>query len=100
MDMSNSFKLTLELYYRKPCAIVHDRFHVIKFLHSEIDQIRRQEMQSATTKGAQQFLKGHRFSLLRACENLKPDKIDTLWPFESQLYPLCTIASRRGLWRV
>jgi transposase len=90
MDMSNSFKLALELYYRKPCAIVYDRFHVMKLLHFEIDQPRREEMQKAVTAGARHFLKGHRFLLLRASENLEPDQIDTLEALLKANGTLCT----------
>lgn len=78
MDMSNSYKLALEEYYRRPCAIVYDRFHVMKLLHLQIDEIRREETRKAETDEAKRFLKGHRFLLLRAMENLEPDQVDAL----------------------
>lgn len=90
MDMSNSYKLALELYYRRPCAIVYDRFHVMKLLHAKIDEIRQEEMRKALTRDAQRFLKGHRFLLLRAMDKLEPEQVDSLVTLLEANATLCT----------
>ena len=90
MDMSNSYKLALELYYRRPCSIVYDRFHVMKLLHFAIDQIRREEMRKAISDEARRFLKGQRFLLLRASENLEPEQLDALETLLKANGTLCT----------
>lgn len=71
MDMSAAYKLALETYYRRPCAIVYDRFHVIKLLNEQIDEIRREEMRNAESDEVRKIIKGKRYLLLYARENLR-----------------------------
>jgi transposase len=71
MDMSAAFKLAVETYYRRPCAIVYDRFHVIKLLNHQIDEIRREEMRNAESDEIRKVIKGKRYLLLYGSENLR-----------------------------
>lgn len=73
MDMHEPYRLSLERYYKRPCAIVHDRFHVMKLLNEHVDGIRRDEIAKAKDDGSKRYIKGQRYILLRANENLTKD---------------------------
>ncbi len=73
MDMSGSYKLAVETYYRRSCAIVYDRFHVMKLINKQIDEIRRAVMRDAATDEIRKIIKGQRFLLLYGSENV-PEK--------------------------
>lgn len=73
MDMHEPFKLAVEEYYRRPVAIVYDHFHVMKLLNEQLDDIRRDEARRVEDVLGKRLIKGSRYLLLRAQENLKPD---------------------------
>lgn len=74
MDMSNSYKLAVEEYYRRSVEIVYDRFHVMKLVNHELDEMRREEMGKALTEDAKKAIKGKRYLLLYGFENLTDDR--------------------------
>lgn len=78
MDMSAAYKLAVETYYRRPCAIVYDRFHVVKLLNEQIDEIRREEMRNADSDEIRKIIKGKRFLLLYGSENLRKRDVEPL----------------------
>lgn len=78
MDMSAAYKLAVETYYRRPCAIVYDRFHVIKLLNEQIDEIRREEMRNAENDEMRTIIKGKRYLLLYGSENLRKRDVEPL----------------------
>jgi transposase len=78
MDMCDAFKLAVKLYYRRPCPIVYDRFHVTKMMNEVIDDIRREEMRNAESDEQRGVLKGQRYLLLYALENLEQSKVERL----------------------
>lgn len=78
MDMSNSYKLAVETYYRHPVAIVYDRFHVMKLINHELDELRREEVRKALTEEGKKAIKGKRYLLLYGLEKLENDKRDEL----------------------
>jgi transposase len=73
MDMHEPFRLAVEEFYRKPVTIVFDHFHIMKLLNAELDEIRRDEVRRLEDKEGRKIIKGSRFLLLRASENLQPD---------------------------
>jgi len=78
MDMCAAYKLAVETYYRRPCAIVYDRFHVIKLLNEHIDEIRREEMRNAESDEIRKIIKGKRYLLLYGRENLRKRDVEPL----------------------
>jgi len=78
MDMSNSYRLAVEKYYRYPVSIVYDRFHVMKLINHELDELRREEVRKALTEDSRRAIKGKRYLLLYALENLQDDKREQL----------------------
>jgi transposase len=90
MDMSAAYKLAIETYYRRPCAIVYDRFHVIKLLNEQIDEIRREEMRTATNDDVRKVIKGKRYLLLYAHENLRARDVEPLKELLMLNANLCT----------
>ena len=78
MDMHAAYKLAVETYYRRPCAIVYDRFHVIKLLNEQIDEIRREEMRNAASDEIRKIIKGKRYLLLYGHENLRKGYVEPL----------------------
>lgn len=73
MDMHEPYRLAVTEYYRRDVDIVFDHFHVIKLLNHEIDEIRRDETRRLEHQEGKRLIKGSRYLLLRACENLTPD---------------------------
>lgn len=73
MDMHEPYRLAVQEYYNRPCTIVYDRFHVMKLLSEHLDEIRRDEVRKAEASDAQKYLKGQRYVILRANENLTDD---------------------------
>lgn len=78
MDMNAAYKLAVETYYRRPCAIVYDRFHVIKLLNEHIDEIRREEMRNAENDEMRKIIKGKRYLVLYGSENLRKRDVEPL----------------------
>jgi len=76
--MCDAFKLAVRQYYRRPCPIVYDRFHVTKMMNEVIDDIRREEMRNAESEEHRGVLKGQRYLLLYALENLEQSKVERL----------------------
>jgi len=74
MDMSNSYKAAVEEYYRRPVAIVYDRFHVMKLVNHELDEMRREEVRKAVTEDAKKAIKGKRYLLLYGLEKLTENR--------------------------
>jgi transposase len=90
MDMNAAYKLAIDTYYRRPCAIVYDRFHVIKLLNEQIDEIRREEMRNAETDEIRKIIKGKRYLLLYARENLRNRDVEPLKELLHLNANLCT----------
>lgn len=90
MDMNAAYKLAIDTYYRRPCAIVYDRFHVIKLLNEQIDEIRREEMRNAETDEIRKIIKGKRYLLLYARENLRNRDVEPLKELLQLNANLCT----------
>lgn len=90
MDMSAAYKLAIETYYRRPSAIVYDRFHVIKLLNEQIDEIRREEMRNAESDDIRKIIKGKRYLLLYARENLRNRDVEPLKELLRLNANLCT----------
>lgn len=63
MDMWKAYQSSVEEVFTK-AKVVHDRFHLIKYLNDAIDKVRRREVKQH--KG----LKNSRFALLKNKENL------------------------------
>ena len=78
LDMCDAFRLAVRQYYRRPCPIVYDRFHVTKMMNEVIDDIRREEMRNAESEEHRGVLKGQRYLLLYALENLEQSKVERL----------------------
>lgn len=90
MDMSAAYKLAIETYYRRPCAIVYDRFHVIKLLNEQIDEIRREEMRNAESDEIRKIIKGKRYLVLYGRENLRKRDVEPLKELLRLNANLCT----------
>lgn len=70
MDMHEPYAAAVKEYYRKPVDIVYDRFHVMKLVSKQLDEVRRQEMAQADSDGSKRYIKGQRYILLRPLEEL------------------------------
>jgi transposase len=90
VDMNAAYKLAIETYYRKPCAVVYDRFHVIKLINEYIDEIRREEMRNAESDTSRKIIKGKRYLLLYARENLRARDVEPLKELLTLNANLCT----------
>ena len=76
MDMWQAFETSTEK--NVPDAnIVHDRFHISKYLGEAVDKVRRAEHKALMSAGDER-LKGARYSLLFNPENLSEDKDEQL----------------------
>ena len=64
MDMWKPY-LNVANKYLKNAQVIHDRFHLVKYLNEAIDQVRRQEVKTNTD-----LLKNTRYVLLKNEENL------------------------------
>jgi transposase len=73
MDMHAPFRDAVVEYYGTRVVIVYDHFHVSKLLNEQLDEVRREQMRLAESAQGKRVLKGIRFLLLRASENLKED---------------------------
>jgi hypothetical protein len=73
MDMHEPYAAAVKEYYRKPVDIVYDRFHVMKLVSKQLDEVRRQEMARADSDGSMRYIKGQRYVLLRPLEDLSLD---------------------------
>lgn len=90
MDMNAAYKLALQTYYKRPCAMVYDRFHVIKLLNEQIDEIRREEMRNAESDESRKIIKGKRYLLLYGHENLRKRDVEPLKELLTLNANLCT----------
>jgi transposase len=103
MDMHEPYRLAVREYYKRPCAIVYDRFHVMKLLNEHLDEIRREEVRKAEADGSGRYLKGLRYVVLRANENLKDDgrvKLQKLFAINEPLSKAYILKEQlRTIWR-
>src|SRR5471032_1571052 len=67
-DMHDPYVKVLRLELPK-AALVYDHFHVSKIIHDAIDEIRRR-LQRSMSKKERDVIKGKRWVLLKARENL------------------------------
>lgn len=71
MDMWKAFENST--MHNVPCAaILYDKFHVIRHLNDALDEVRRKEYRRVN-KEEKKFIKGQRYNLLSAMENLTVD---------------------------
>jgi transposase len=69
MDMSKAYRAAVSTHLSK-ATIVFDRFHVVKLFNEKLSQLRRDLYREATDKLHKDVLKGTRWLLLKAEENL------------------------------
>jgi transposase len=69
MDMSKAYRAAVSTNLRK-ATIVFDHFHVVKLFNEKLSQLRRDLYREATDKLEKEVLKGTRWLLLKAEENL------------------------------
>ena len=69
MDMSPAYLAAVE-EGAPQARIVSDRFHIMKYVHEAVDQVRREEQAAADTQG-KTTLKNKRWVLLKREKNLK-----------------------------
>jgi transposase len=72
MDMSPAYHDAVSTYLPK-ATIVYDHFHVIKLFNDKLSNLRRWLHQRATDE-QKKVLKGSRWLLLKAAENLDPER--------------------------
>ncbi len=69
VDMSKAFLKAIRLFAPKDVQVVHDHYHVVSGMNDVVDQVRRDE-QNRQEKDGKEVIKGSRYLLLRAKENL------------------------------
>jgi transposase len=69
MDMAPAYKAAVE-EGAPQAIIVYDRFHIMRYVHEAVDQVRRDEQAAADTQG-KTTLKNKRWVLLKREKNLK-----------------------------
>jgi transposase len=69
MDMSKAYRSAVSTNLSK-ATIVFDRFHVVKLFNEKLSQLRRDLHREATDMLQKEVLKGTRWLLLKAAENL------------------------------
>ena len=72
MDMSPAYRQAVSAHL-KDAVIVFDHFHVIKLFHDKLSDLRRSLYHRAEDE-PKKVLKGSRWLLLKAPENLDPDR--------------------------
>lgn len=79
MDMSQAYRQAVSTHLPR-AKIVFDRFHVMKLFNDKLSDLRRALYREATDKMQKKVLKGTRWLLLKAAENLdeKRDERKTL----------------------
>jgi transposase len=73
MDMSAAYRGAVSTHLPK-AKIVFDRFHVMKLFNEKLSDLRRALHREATDVMQKKVLKGTRWLLLKAAENLDPEK--------------------------
>jgi transposase len=76
MDMSPAYMQAVRQVF-PDVDIVHDPYHVVTIVNRAIDETRR-DMARQLSGQDKQVIKGSRFLLLRALENLKPSSLERL----------------------
>jgi transposase len=89
MDMWQAYE-TSTVTNAPNALIVHDRFHISKYLYEAVDKVRRAEHRELRQTGDDR-LKGMRPTLLFNPENLSDEKKDELAAFRK-----CTLATGRA----
>ena len=89
VDMSASYRKAIDLYAPKDVVVVHDHFHLIALMNEGVDEVRRDEQNRLEGEG-KKVVKGSRYLLLRAQENLvqepqKQKRLDDLLEANSLL---------------
>jgi transposase len=73
MDMSPAYREAVSTHLPK-AKIVFDRFHVMKLFNEKLSDLRRELHREATDVMQKKVLKGTRWLLLKAAENLDPGR--------------------------
>jgi transposase len=73
MDMAPAYREAVSTHLPR-ATIVFDRFHVVKLFNEKLTQLRRDLHREATDKLQKKVLKGTRWLLLKAPENLDADR--------------------------
>jgi len=73
MDMSPAYREAVSTHLRK-AKIVFDRFHVMKLFNEKLSDLRRALYREATDMMQKKVLKGTRWLLLKAAENLDGER--------------------------
>jgi transposase len=73
MDMSPAYRQAVSIHLPK-AKIVFDRFHVMKLFNEKLSDLRRALYREATDVMQKKVLKGTRWLLLKAAENLDEEK--------------------------
>lgn len=82
MDMWQAFMSSAQSYVPK-AEIVHDKFHIAKYLGEAVDKVRRAE-NKVLKKDGDETLKGSRQLWLYNMENLDQDRFDKLQELQKQ----------------
>ena len=90
MDMSEAYLSAVKEYWPQRVAIVHDHYHIVANMNAVLDDIRRDEQNRWEGEG-KQLIKGSRYLLLRASENLarlpeKQARLDALLAVNATLH--------------
>jgi len=90
MDMSEAYLNAVQEYWPRRVAIVHDRYHIVANMNAVLDDIRRDEQNRLEEEG-KLVIKGSRYLLLRAKENLaklpeKQARLNTLLALNETLH--------------
>jgi transposase len=90
MDMSEAYLAAVKEYWPHRVAIVHDHYHIVANMNAVLDEIRRDEQNRLEGEG-KQLIKGSRYLLLRASENLaqlpeKQARLDALLAVNATLH--------------
>ena len=72
MDMSGAWQLAVKTHF-PDAAIVFDHFHLVKLMNDKLSKLRRQVQNAADTAG-KKAIKGSRWILLKAPENLSEER--------------------------
>jgi transposase len=73
MDMSKAYRAAVSAHL-PGAKIVFDHFHVIKLFNDKLSDLRRAVYREATDMMQKKVLKGSRWLLLKAAENLDPER--------------------------
>jgi len=90
VDMSKAYLKAIQLYAPKNITVVHDHYHVVADMNDVVDKVRRDEQNRLEDDG-KKIIKGSRYLLLRAKENLakmpkKQARLDALLAINETLH--------------